>query len=70
MEEERVINLREPFHHGAVRGERFAQLHKRANDKNAHLHGALAPENIRCLESAVFSEDMGTVFAMLTPAFS
>jgi hypothetical protein len=61
MKKERVINLREPFHHGAVRGQLVAHLHERANDKHTHLHGAVAPENIRCLESAVFGECVGTI---------
>ena len=53
MKEEGVINLREPFLHGVVRGKRFAHLHKRANDKHAHLHGVGTIQNIGSLESAV-----------------
>ena len=41
MEEERVINLREPFHHGAVRGELVATLHERADDPFDSAQGRL-----------------------------
>jgi len=56
MEEERVIDLREPFQHGGIDGQFVAHLHKRSNDKNAHLHGALAIEDVRGLERTVFGK--------------
>ena len=61
MEEERAINLREPFHHGAVRGKLVAHLHERADYKHAHLHGPRAVEDVRGLERTVFGECIGQV---------
>jgi hypothetical protein len=69
MEKEGVINLRESFHRGAVRGQFVAHLHERANDKHAHLHGARAVEDVRGLERTVFREGMGTELAMLARPF-
>jgi len=61
VDEERVINLREPFPHGAVRGELVAHLYKCADHKNAHLRGACTVENIRGLERAVLGECPRTI---------
>src|SRR6266446_6714367 len=47
MEEECVINLREPLHDGAVRDKRVATLSEGADDIETHLNRLRAVENIR-----------------------
>ena len=59
MEEERAINLREPFYHGAVRRKRVAHLHECPDDENAHLYRLRAVKDVRGLERTVFGEGVG-----------
>jgi len=61
VKEERVINLREPFRHGAVRGELLATFHEGADNVEAHFDRLGAVENIRRHERTVLGESVGTV---------
>ena len=47
----------------AIAFERFAQLHKRAHDRDVHLHRALAFQNAREHRDALFGEGVRDDFA-------
>src|SRR5262245_25740448 len=61
MEEECVINPREPLHDGVIHWKLLTHFHKSANHIEAHLHRLRAVENIGCLQCAVLCESPRTI---------